>query len=512
MCAAAHMVHDVDIDSSRVLRSMFIKGHGQGDMSAQEVAHCNLNIPLVRQTVKYITLDLRLGTGARTLNLDDHAATLVNKTITECYAARTDESMWADGHQFCAETESESSLHSFAIRFNLNKIGKIVPRANSTNALWIVNAFPKLRADKKSRLYPSYCSNQSILMKPWLGSPEWTKTDSVDHWEAFQSTKRNLDALLAMHNAADDAPVLYVNSSVSDGGLYRANIAEVDSRNFNTLWAQHYHYITPPNAVALAKSNEGAGDSSSFSCGRSLDDKQQAAVDFFCSTRGHKMLLIGAGGTGKSEVIKHIKERLKECCCITATTRKAAALIDGSTVHCAVNVPINQRDMKELYGPTLEHLQSRMECVTHIIIDEYSMMLGNLLYWINKRLKQAKVSQELFGGCSVLLSGDPAQLSPVGGSPLWYEGGPGVAEEELLGKFIYKFFDQVFYLKKKYRQGSAEGKALATFLANYGEAALTEDDFAWFESRSAEVLSKDGFGKACDEGCACTRACACEIH
>jgi len=101
-----------------------------------------------------------------------------------------------------------------------------------------------------------------------------------------------------------------------------------------------------------------------------------------------------------------------------------------------------------------------------------------------------------------LLSGDPAQMSPVGGSPLWCEGGPSVAEQELLGKSIYKFFDQVFYLKKNYRQGSAEGKALAAFLANYREAALTEDDFAWFESRSAEVLSKDGFAKAYDEGCA----------
>ena len=60
----------------------------------------------------------------------------------------------------------------------------------------------------------------------------------------------------------------------------------------------------------------------------------------------------------------------------------------------------------------------------------------------------------------------------------------------------------MFYLKKNYRQGSAEGKALATFLANCREAALTEDDFAWFESRSAEVLSKDGFAKAYDEGCA----------
>ena len=143
MCAAANIQDDA-ADSSKIIRSMFIKGHGQRDMSAQEVAHCNLNMPLVRQTVKYISLDLRLGTGVRSLNLDGDSISLVNKTITECYADRTDASKWGDGHQICAESEAESSLHSFAVRFTCNKVGEIVPRGNTDRSLFVVNSFPKI--------------------------------------------------------------------------------------------------------------------------------------------------------------------------------------------------------------------------------------------------------------------------------------------------------------------------------------------------------------------------------
>ena len=67
----------------KIVRSMFIRGHGQRDMSAQEVAHCNLNMPLVRQNVKYITLDLRKGNGVggRRLDLDDNVSSMVVPSI-----------------------------------------------------------------------------------------------------------------------------------------------------------------------------------------------------------------------------------------------------------------------------------------------------------------------------------------------------------------------------------------------------------------------------------------------
>ena len=74
----------------KIVRSMFIRGHGQRDMSAQEVAHCNLNMPLVRQNVKYITVDLRKGNGVggRRLDLDDNVSSMVVPSIMECFHLR----------------------------------------------------------------------------------------------------------------------------------------------------------------------------------------------------------------------------------------------------------------------------------------------------------------------------------------------------------------------------------------------------------------------------------------
>ena len=55
-----------------------------------------------------------------------------------------------------------------------------------------------------------------------------------------------------------------------------------------------------------------------------------------------------------------------------------------------------------------------------MIIDEYSMVSQVLLAQIDKRLRQATgKNNTYFGGISIILVGDPGQLLPVGGSPLY---------------------------------------------------------------------------------------------
>ena len=173
------------------------------------------------------------------------------------------------------------------------------------------------------------------------------------------------------------------------------------------------------------------------------------------------MLLIGAGGTGKSEILFKIKEKLGHAVVVTATTGKAAALIDGSTVHCAINVPVKAKDMKPLTGPGLEALQNRLRSVSHIIIDEFSMINGSFLHWIDQRCRQGKHRNEPFGGLSVLLSGDPAQLAPIGGTPLWVDAERSTSVTEALGKVLYGMFKTVFFLTRNYRQSSPQAKHLA---------------------------------------------------
>ena len=61
-----------------------------------------------------------------------------------------------------------------------------------------------------------------------------------------------------------------------------------------------------------------------------------------------------------------------------------------------------------------------MNGITHIIIDEYSMLGCKMMFWIDSRLKQASGKKDVpFGGYSVIMVGDPGQLPPVGDSPLY---------------------------------------------------------------------------------------------
>ena len=97
---------------------------------------------------------------------------------------------------------------------------------------------------------------------------------------------------------------------------------------------------------------------------------------------------------------------------------------------------------------------------------------------------------------SVLLAGDPAQLAPLGGTPLWVEASSSTSNNEALGKCLYSTFNTVFFLTKNYRQGSAHARDLATFLSNYRNGALANEDWRWFESRSREHVSELDFTAA----------------
>ena len=55
-------------------------------------------------------------------------------------------------------------------------------------------------------------------------------------------------------------------------------------------------------------------------------------------------------------------------------------------------------------------LRHKFTYMNYIIIDEYSLLSQATLGKIKKRLKQIKENENNFGGISVILVGDPAQL------------------------------------------------------------------------------------------------------
>ncbi len=78
---------------------------------------------------------------------------------------------------------------------------------------------------------------------------------------------------------------------------------------------------------------------------------------------------------------------------------------------------------------------------------------------IDSRLKQIKSNSELFGGVSLILAGDPAQLLPVCASPL-YDENPKKSMLALLGKEIYFQFKFVVKLNQMVRQQNSDNNPL----------------------------------------------------
>ena len=85
-----------------------------------------------------------------------------------------------------------------------------------------------------------------------------------------------------------------------------------------------------------------------------------------------------------------------------APTAKASFLIHGQTIHSTFNIPVsksNKDELPDLTGEKLKILQDKFIVITHVIIDEYSMISQLLLAQIDKRLRQATGQHTLFFRC-----------------------------------------------------------------------------------------------------------------
>ena len=159
-----------------------------------------------------------------------------------------------------------------------------------------------------------------------------------------------------------------------------------------------------------------------------LNTEQARAFQIICEHSLKKqssplrMYLGGAGGTGKSRVIKALKEffirrgqsrRFR----LASYTGVAAKNISGMTVHAALS--INQRNKSGSQSKTHRDLVAMWEGVDFFFIDEISMIGCTMLYKISEALIDSKSIDAPFGGINLIVAGDFAQLPPVGETRLY---------------------------------------------------------------------------------------------
>jgi ATP-dependent exoDNAse (exonuclease V) alpha subunit len=177
---------------------------------------------------------------------------------------------------------------------------------------------------------------------------------------------------------------------------------------------------------------------------------------------------------------------------------KAAFLINGETIHSLFNIPVeNQKraNFLQLQDKELGDLQKKFEKTNHLVIDEFSMLGQEMIGKIDRRAKQAKNNNLIFGGMSIILIGDPAQLLPVGQSTLYdTELSSDLAKT---GYIAYQKFKTVITLEAVMRQQNLENDQnqakFLELLPRLRDGSSTVEDWKLLCQRSTNVAPLAGF-------------------
>jgi ATP-dependent DNA helicase PIF1 len=202
----------------------------------------------------------------------------------------------------------------------------------------------------------------------------------------------------------------------------------------------------------------------------------------------HALFIEGGAGTGKSTLIRLLREKYRDAV-IAAPTGIAATLLGGTTLHRLFNFPLKvlepELDRENSYpSPVLRKMKL-------LIVDEVGMVRSDLIDGMDYYMRRAKRRETPFGGVAVLFVGDPMQLPPVVRSD------DRVLLEEKLGYRSEHFFDGKVWnrfgldrqvLSKVFRQ---EKQAFAEILGRVRHGAPTAEDLAAINARHGKRVPEN---------------------
>jgi ATP-dependent DNA helicase PIF1 len=171
-------------------------------------------------------------------------------------------------------------------------------------------------------------------------------------------------------------------------------------------------------AIASASGTNGGAGASIIT--NSLSPDQQYAFNKY--KLNQNIFITGPGGTGKSHLIKYIRDDLVvrgQNHTICALTGCAAVLLGccAKTIHSWAGIGIASGTQEEIVAKAVKNgrTMARWRSVKTLIIDEVSMMSVKIFEILDKIGRSAR-KQYLrpFGGIQVILIGDFYQLPPVG--------------------------------------------------------------------------------------------------
>ena len=150
-----------------------------------------------------------------------------------------------------------------------------------------------------------------------------------------------------------------------------------------------------------------------------LSREQQIAFDKYL--QGYNIFITGPGGSGKTELIRHIYKdaysRFKNIQ-VTALTGCASILLNckARTIHSWSGIGLGNKTIEQIITKIKKNknLKSSWKETDILIVDEVSMLSRKLFEMLNEIGKSIRKKNEPFGGIQVIFSGDFYQLPPVG--------------------------------------------------------------------------------------------------
>lgn len=153
-----------------------------------------------------------------------------------------------------------------------------------------------------------------------------------------------------------------------------------------------------------------------------LSVEQEHIIDL--AEKGYNIFYTGSAGTGKSVLLKQMIKKLKlkygpEHVAVTASTGLAACNIGGFTIHSYTGIGLGKGEADALYKKvrrSRKHLR-RWENISALVVDEVSMLDGDLLDKLDHIAQKIRKNHAPFGGIQLIFCGDFFQLPPVSKDP-----------------------------------------------------------------------------------------------
>jgi ATP-dependent exoDNAse (exonuclease V) alpha subunit len=140
------------------------------------------------------------------------------------------------------------------------------------------------------------------------------------------------------------------------------------------------------------------------------DYEQDRALELMLGDRN--VLLTGRAGTGKSTVIRRFREMSPKKIAVLAPTGIAALNINGSTIHRFFQITGRSLLYPVVPSVSLE-VREIVKMIDLLLIDEASMVRGDIFSTIDGLLRSIANPTQPFGGKQVIVVGDFYQLSPI---------------------------------------------------------------------------------------------------